>query len=411
MGSFNEICALSGLIIQPGDAVNVLFLTKNPYNFGARGCYHFDQWFLRTLPISGIYDDYGKAEFKENKITKLIEKVFATDIIEQPFGFNSCHDLPSPKTPNIHQLLEIAREGRLLVKNSFGENDKTLDFNWTEIHDILRKNKLPLMDYKKDSATKGYNAQDVYPGIVILTANFGYSENKKGLEKASKLFKDYDCQIVNQIPPDKGDFGLIIATKGSFNNPERLIDFEYLKEKLSTFPNRRSKRKCLPVLSVMVREDVWSAYLNNDITNDWNKVITVESIYGQLKEAINEPSIEQKIFKNLPKKAKEIDGMEKLNRLNFYKLKMIIHELPCGTSLSKHVEIGFSEPKFLNNKDKDNLLRLCAETLKIENTMASINQSWQIPTFGSQSSNWNLRINLLKDISNIAKNAKRLEKQ
>lgn len=410
MGSFNEICALSGLIIQPGDAVKVLFLTKNPYNFGKRGCYHFDQWFLRTLPISGTYDDYGKAEFKENKITKLIEKTFATDIIEQPFGFNNCHDLPSPKNPNIHQLLEIAREGRLLVKNSFAKNEKLSDLNWIKIHDILIKNKLPLMDYKKGSATKGYNAQDVYPGIVILTASFGYTENKKCLEKVIKLFKEYDCQIINHIPPDKGDWGLIIAPKGSFKNPEKLIDFDNLKKKLSTFPSRHSENKYLPVLSVMVREDVWNAYLNNITETDYDKIVNVEYIYEQLKEA-TKVSTEQKIFKNLPKNLpkniKEIEGMEELNRLN---LKMIIHELPCETSLSKHIEIGFSEPKFLTNKDKDNLLRLCADTLKVESTMAVINQSWQIPTFGSQCSNWNFRINLLKDILNIAKNAKRLER-
>ena len=107
MGSFNEVCALSGLGINCGTPVKVLFLTRNPHvgsnqQFAQRGCYHYDQWFLRTPPIDGEYSDYGQAKIKESYLTKLIEKVFAEDIIVRPFGFNKYHARNVPPEPNIN---------------------------------------------------------------------------------------------------------------------------------------------------------------------------------------------------------------------------------------------------------------------------------------------------------------------
>ena len=129
MGSFNETCAISGLPIGCGDLVKLVFLSRNPFcsadeHFYHRGCYHYDHWCMRTPPISGKYDDYGRCKFKENYLTRLIEKMFIDDIVELPFGFNQYHAHSVPKKPTIHQLLDAAWQGRLLVRDTyFSEKD------------------------------------------------------------------------------------------------------------------------------------------------------------------------------------------------------------------------------------------------------------------------------------------------
>lgn len=123
MGSFNEICALSNLIIAPGTPVRVLFLTRNPYvvsdmHEDYRGIYHYDQWFARTPPIKGRYGDYGRCDFEEDSISHLIEECFQKDVVERPFGFNQFHAGDVTKTKDIHHFLNAASQGRLLVGTS-----------------------------------------------------------------------------------------------------------------------------------------------------------------------------------------------------------------------------------------------------------------------------------------------------
>jgi hypothetical protein len=85
MGSWNETCGLSNLAIEPREEVVFLLITQSPYEdvIGKSGCYHTDFFFPRTIPLYGMYDDYGRVAFHEgqDKIIDLIKRGFELDLI------------------------------------------------------------------------------------------------------------------------------------------------------------------------------------------------------------------------------------------------------------------------------------------------------------------------------------------
>ena len=78
MGSWDETCALSNLPIMPGEEVYWLILSRNVYHkFDKSGCYHNDFFFVRSIPLLGVYDDYGEIEIAEG------EEIICDSIIRQ----------------------------------------------------------------------------------------------------------------------------------------------------------------------------------------------------------------------------------------------------------------------------------------------------------------------------------------
>ena len=68
MGSWIETCAISGLPINHGHEVGVIYLTQSSRRPDLmRDCYSTDSWRPCTLPIWGKYDDYGRIAFHEHK--------------------------------------------------------------------------------------------------------------------------------------------------------------------------------------------------------------------------------------------------------------------------------------------------------------------------------------------------------
>lgn len=304
MGSFNETCALSGLSIRPDDPVKILFLTRNPYangidqQYACRGNYHTDHWFLRTPPISGIYNDYGKAEFKESYLTSLIEDLFSKDIVEQPFGFNKYYSPSISKNPTINQLLNLAWNGRLLIRddgyassvsNSYKRQREFLGLpeeekrnyshfpTWKKVFELLSKAELPMM---LECDQKGYNAQDVRDGVVVVNFN-DYSTNEEKLKKAIKVLdKYYDCKLVYKEHYQgkelfKTDPCLIVVAKGGFNDLSILMgpDLDNIQDQINQHPQHYKlthSTRNLPVLAVMVRQDVWNVYSSIKYTS-WCK--------------------------------------------------------------------------------------------------------------------------------------------
>jgi hypothetical protein len=193
MGSFNEICALSGLQIQPSTKVKCVFLTQNPYvacgqQFARRGCYHYDQWFLRTVPIDGVYYDYGRAEYDHNYLTELIEKQFSEDIVVTPWGHNKYHSHGVFDNSSIEELFKLASQGRLRVYDSGRERHKIQPLpcgypTWQRIRQLIVDFDLEFMDSKGEES---YNAQDISPGVVFVSFN-SYGDNKEKLEKINEI--------------------------------------------------------------------------------------------------------------------------------------------------------------------------------------------------------------------------------
>ena len=392
MGSFNEVCALSGINIGVGTKVKQLFLTQNPYRDG-RGCYPTNQWFVRTPPISGVYDDYGQVAFNEGPITNLICEVFQDDVVEKPFGFNQYHDPDVTKTKGIHHFLNCAWEGRLFVKDDFRCHHRKLPDSfptWQKIHDIIRKNKLPVQsDSERNEGCEGYNSQPIYPGIVCVHFN-SYDNTTKKMKKLQKILEQtYDCKLVYQFEDRKDDACIIVAPKGAFKNPALLFDAEFVEHKLKEHPETSrhyDAGRQLQVLAVMIREDVWQAYCN--VNADASRMFHVE-----------EPSTVQPIFdklKTICAKYKKLEESDELWRISELDFRQVLTDLPLATVPKTHI-IKALQKDF----PMDDILQGCAELARVEYVMGWLHHSWYIPQLGGQDGSWELRTDLFKKLTAV----------
>jgi len=422
MGSFNETCALSGLNISPGTLVKLLFLTQNPYiasdeHEAQRGCYHHDQWFVRTPPVVGIYDDYGRCQFKDDSISKLIAEVFSEDIVERPFGFNQYHAHPVAKGQDIHHYLTAAWDGRLLVYDGYSNSKRKEDTShlhwptWRKVQNALAAARLPIQD---DEGKKGYNAQPIEDGVVVVTFN-DYGDTTNQLKKAANILeKHYDTRIVYRHADRQDDGCLLVVHKGAFENKtiitsKREVSFDH--------PERRvDKVRQLPTLAVMARTDVWDVYCNSEYEG-WNgPVDSVKNIVEKIRQCYPDPKPVPKIKKKkltgvaavqaevektkeeIARVVAEIDG-----RSRKYGLSM---DIPFQTVAQTHLEFASNKKNF---KKKDELIKRCAELFKVERIMELLHHSWHIPPLGGQDGAWELRTNLLSQITAISQ--KELEQE
>jgi hypothetical protein len=126
MGSFSYTCCVSGLPIEGGDKVRFLVLCQNPYHTGrsagSHACYSTDYWFPRAFPLRATYDDYGTVEGLEpGPGLDMWLDGLREDLVERPWGDNTCHDVPTSKEMAVPQLLDALREGRMLVRDRYGD--------------------------------------------------------------------------------------------------------------------------------------------------------------------------------------------------------------------------------------------------------------------------------------------------
>lgn len=417
MGSFNEICALSGLQIQPGTKVKCVFLTRNPYvdagnKFAQRGCYHYDQWFLRTIPIDGVYDDYGRATFEDNYVVKLIEQQFAKDVVQTPWGCNQYHQHGTFENPSIDQLFELASQGRLRVYDGGAERSKKVELpeeypTWQRVRDLIVSKKLKFMTAEGVDA---YNAQHITDGVVFVDFN-SYGDNKKKLEKVNKILAEkYDTKFVGKYKPEDID-GIIVAPKGAFKDLSvlhRLHDQD-LTNALDNHPERPASlfnvRNYLPVLAVMIRDDVWQEYVK--IKYDGNEyegynIPSVKVIAEQIRPLVDDSITPEDISQ------KELDEMTPELRAKF--LASIRRMITSVGEREYFATIPFQitascalSAKIENKKDQDDLIQRLAETARVERVMSWCQYSWHIPCLGGQTEVWDLKEKIAGIVKKIAK--------
>lgn len=400
MGSFNETCALSNLNIDCGTPVRLIFLTQNPYvrsdqHEAQRGCYHYDQWFARTPPIKGEYADYGDCEFKESPITELICDCFQKDVIERPFGFNQFHAGDVTKTKGIHHFLQAAWQGRLLVQDDYTRPRKQPPDSfptWQKIHALLKSANLPLqLESDSKEGCEGYNAQPVVPGVVCVTFN-SYDDNRRKLQKAKKVLdKTYDCRLVPKFKDRDGyETCLIVAPAGGFDNPQSVQDVSLIAEAMSTHPDMCCYPRELPVLSVMIREDVWQVYCK--VTSKKPGRFDEKTLMVQgLEDSIR----------------KTYEGQSGINVCEMGFRNSLV-TLPFQTSVATHLKVAAKKENF---PAKDELIQSCAELARIEYVMAVTHQPWYIPPLGGQDGSWALKTQLLTDILAISKKVLKKEQR
>lgn len=396
MGSFNETCALSNLNISYGTPVKLLFLTQNPYvdsdqHEAKRGVYHYDNWFLRTPPIDGKYEDYGSCEFEESAIVNLIVDLFKQDVIDRPFGYNRYHASCVDKNRGIRHFLKAAWDGRLLVKDNYayGNFVKIPDSwpTWEKVHDLIKANGFSLqMDSdKEDGEERGFNAQHVIPGVVSVIYNSfdGEEKNLKVLQKVLNVH--YDCKLVYRIPDQKHDPCLMVTVKGAFKDSFLLTNDKKISDIISTHPenNRMLCEEHLSVLAVMVRQDVWDSFCNVSVREKRAYgLLSVDQIFEELKEKV-------KSFKN---------GDGNLFLGSDFIFRDYFVSIPFMTTIGKHLAFAMK-----NDILDDSLLRCCAESARVEMVMNRLHRPWYIPPLGGQEGDWELHGKLLKSFVEICK--------
>lgn len=400
MGSFNETCALSNLNIPDGCPVRLLFLTQNPYvssdeREAYRGCYHTDLWFARTPPLKGEYDDYGRAALADSPLVGLVAEVFSTDVVERPFGFNQYHAHPVMKGKDLPHYLQAAWDGRLLVKSyrHRGRVQEDIPDNfptWERVFELFRGAGLPL---QHDEDKGGYNAMPVIPGVVCVRYN-SYGKTHEYLVRAEEVLSGtYDCrEVSNQVDREQC---LLVTAKGAFDDPLILVDKEPISRALSSHPEYAwhfDGRPPLPVLAVMVREDVWQVFCKVPLPKTWSDTdLTLKSIRKQISEIY-----EKRRKKRLKPKKTVIDMFED-DYLSG--MRNLMTSIPSMTMAETHIKYAIDH----DFEPYDELVTACAELARVEIVMARLHRPWYIPPLGGQEGEWELHTNLLSKICGISR--------
>lgn len=396
MGSFNEICTLSGMTICPGDKVRLLFLVQNPATthdqvIVHRGNHPSEQWFLRTPPIEGKYDDYGRCAFETSVVTNIVEELFQKQAIEKPFGFNQYHACDVTRSKGLNHFLTAAWQGRLSV-GDYGYHDEDVPEGfptWKKVHALLRDNGFPIQsDSDVDSGCEGYNAQPISRGIVCVTFNAFSGELERLKEIEGLLSSYYDCRILAEREDDPC---MIVTTEGSFKDSGVLFDKDRVVEQLTVSPKGAQLwNRQLGVLAVMVREDVWNAYCEIDIPQpSWKRKPkpTVEYNTELLQKRLV-------CIRQEPRKLYLFEGDYD---------RLIFADAPLQTGVLEHFDKAVE--KGLTDSESELLIRAVAEASRIEYALQSLEQSWHIPSLGGQETNWELKKLMFDKLANICEAA------
>lgn len=424
MGSFNFNCALSGISILPGDKVKLLFLSRNPYDEGrlTSGCYYYDHWSLRTPPIDGVYDDYGRAAFDTNYLTNLIEELFHKDVCEKPFGYNQYHEHPISKQSNINEILESAWDGRLCVEE-IGINKKQIDPKiptWENVIDLLISKKVKVLNNKYKENV--YNAIPIRHGIVAVEyRNYDGQKSIDALEKIVPIINEfYDCSLVyTQNKEYKNHVNLLVVPKNWLDKPELFLrkEIEEVKRQLITSPEMygysRDGKK-VQVAYAMVLESVWNLFKEVKYKISWRKEDrTVAGFYKELKEAMSfevpsEKNVE-KICKNLP--LSEDEQLDVVNSMMFSyrrseKLRQLFEWIPSQVTIVEHLTYAYDNLN-LTDVEKEDLLIRCSEAGRVQFIMGNMHKAWEVPILAGQEPAYDLFLKINSGLSKIVRKLKK----
>jgi hypothetical protein len=398
MGSFNQVCALSGFPIQPGDRVKLLFLTQNPYPDGE--CYSHDKFFLRTIPINAVYEDCGEVVYKENYATNLICDLFKRDIVCKPMGKNQFHQYAVDKNFTFSDLLEASYQNRLQIHDGYELSHKSkqkLDKRiptWKRVERILGKNNLKI---SKKEGCLGYSAIPVSKGVVKVIFHASYDQNVtiKKLEALKPLFDEkYQTKITwNIVSKDYNDeYRLLIYPK----DVSILNNFEEKIKKLTSNTTSKLRRvKPLKVKRVLILETVWNAYLNCKPAGYGDFPKTAKEMFDKLKGTLSSNEMDSFVPSSLL-------GEQRISTLVALAFRKYFQDVPFQTSIDTHLAAGLVD-KNISADQKDELMLSACESVFINYVLNVINKPWDITLHGNQSSQLKTHSNLLKSFNKIIK--------
>lgn len=101
MGCFDYTCAVSALPISDGTPVVALMIQQQNLRV-----YDGSAWQLRSLPVYGQYNDYGRIDgYEEGILTRTWTESLQHDLIEKGVGDNEIHDVGCRKNMTFADLL------------------------------------------------------------------------------------------------------------------------------------------------------------------------------------------------------------------------------------------------------------------------------------------------------------------
>lgn len=282
MGSFNSLCAISGLPITYGTPVRFLLLTQSPFLDDWVKCYQHSLWSPRTFPIKALYNDYGSVEKVEEGPTRDVwMEALGLDLVEVGVGDNTFHDLAVRKDMDFDDFLEALQKecvkvGRRTAPIQEEALRKALDKAFA-----LLKKEPEVATESREEVPRGEPGFPTLQSVEALIKAAGLplstKDNAAGYQvdeqawgsvriRWNKFGGDYgkDAEKLEALPPLLGDYAyMICAGSGSYAGEAEVIVRP--KPGGNKSVHFRDPEEPLLVMQAMVREDVWQALLKQPL--------------------------------------------------------------------------------------------------------------------------------------------------
>jgi len=212
MGSFNNVCGISNLVIKPDDEVMLFFISEGYKSRSS--CYIYDNWSFINYPIHMKYADYDKYELVNNIDFDDTLKWMKENVKPMELGKNEYHDIEIiPEKLTLEKILDGISETRLFYKhNIMGKHQKINKFVILKsIYDEIMNDKKIIDNVYKEIKTR-FN-----------------SDIKEWEEKFNTTLEDFKIKkkIVKTLPEKER---IEICTSSIYLNDAKSYSISYLNQ-------------------------------------------------------------------------------------------------------------------------------------------------------------------------------------
>lgn len=257
MGCFSYTCAISGLPVEGGDPVRYFLLTESPY---AETSSINAEWFPRTFPVRGMYDDYGRVEMVQGPLHSVWREGFQIDLVECGWGANTVREHPVLKTGTLELMLKAINTQRLRVRR---ESPPLCSKPISVPKGVPTRKRIEKILRKSGFAVP---VEPLQPGFLV--AKSGHGEVRIRYEGADVVTQSRRLGVVSRLLIDYGYAPVVVAGDSIRAQVELRV-----RPKPSTphfHGSPRRAKKSLRVQHAMIREDVWQAILKLKVDGELN---------------------------------------------------------------------------------------------------------------------------------------------
>lgn len=383
MGSYNMACCVSGLPIEPGDAIRWLLLTESSY--GREDPYYAHSvWAPRSWPMPAVYADYGAIGASTEDGTPLDPA--AIHVLGQSLRLDRVRTPGSKPTNNL----------------SFADTLRMVQGNELLVKPVHPTHLIPKRDRKYDpegiQAPPGVPTQSAVLNILgDLARDLSITSQGYGRIRIRPRKDTVDMLAVLKRLTAKTEYA-IMHTKGSGDESHRSeILVRPTPDAKAPGHYRRSPKHRL-VRQAMIREDIWQALIKMPRIRDyWGGDISLVRCKKSAREAWSAAMSKETLFEGVPAYAEfMLDAPEFFVRDPFY------GHVGLGTMfrLTAREWIEGRIPKL----DVNAFLDSCGEFYHLHRLLTSTRYWWR-PSYatGSQLAEWPLHAAFNQRIEKVAR--------